>query len=296
MTRHVRRALSLTLASALFSAGAWGQGTDIRQTVTGVVKVASEYFGTAEGRELGRSVSGTTGGPTVVLTPGAAVSAGSVADITFDLSGATFAGTVSASALRDSTTASAISTEVRSGGAEGDASVTFRVEVETDTSGPFNFLVPTLMATGTVLETNPLTGAPTRVGVAVTSSIASVRASGTSFPDVIQGGGGNRTATPPTGTNDNDADTVDEISPMLSQVYDTMSPALNFTWSSARATPSRLTCGTARPSSRCSPRPLIRGTTPTRRSVRCGSGTLNVSANGVTPASTSRTCAAGMTR
>lgn len=217
--------MALILASALFSAGAWGQ-TVIRQSATGVVAVGSEFFGAAEGREVGGDIAGDATGPTIVLSSfdaqtgstAANVTAGNVADITFTLKGAMFTGPVSASTLTDSSGATNITTERRSGGTEGDNSVTFRVEIETATPGPFHFRVPILMATGAVLATNEDTGAPTAIGVGVTSMISSVRASGTPFPDVIQG------------ADDSDAATVDPIGVMQSQVYNTMLPALMYSW------------------------------------------------------------------
>ena len=140
MTRHIRRASALFLAGALFSAGAWGQAdTTIRQWAVGKIAIASEYFGTSEGRKIGRDLDDDTS-PKVILTVHAAsdtatsasIGQGNTARITYTLDGATFAETVSASNLRGYNlgAGASIDSEVVSGGSVGDASVTIEVEVQ----------------------------------------------------------------------------------------------------------------------------------------------------------------------
>ena len=259
MTRHVRRASALILASALFATGAWGQSTVLRQWATSI-NVASEYFGTVDGRELGRDVKGETTAPMVILTVhddaadgsgGGTIGIGNIARITYTLKGATFAETVSASNLTgDQLGSAAIATEVVEGGSTGDSSVTIEVEVETaaitgdadvdnnrmvaatDTDIPkLVFEVPMLQATGAVLASDMNTGAPTAVGVAITTSIANRRSRSNPFPGVIQGADADGEPT----AADNPVITaqgakVDPIGVMQSQVYNTMLPGLAFAW------------------------------------------------------------------
>lgn len=259
MTRHVRRASALILASALFAAGAWGQSTVLRQWATSI-DVASEYFGTTDGRELGRDVKGETTAPMVILTVhddaaagdgGGTIGIGNIARITYTLKGATFAETVSASNLTGAQLGSAeLATEIVEGGSVGDSSVTIEVEVETavitgdtqpdnnrmvdenDTDIPkLMFEVPMLQATGAVLASDMNTGAPTAVGVAITTSIANRRSRSNPFPGVIQGADADGTPT----AADNPALTaqgakVDPIGVAQSQVYNTALPGLAFAW------------------------------------------------------------------
>jgi len=262
MTRHVRRALALTLAGALFSAGAWGQATTLRQWVKNPINVASEYFGTADGRELGRDVKGQTTdcanqrcAPVVSITvhgdvndegvsPSGELGQGNIAQITYTLSGATFAETVSASNLTGANLGSAaLETEIVKGGAEGDSSVTIEVEVTggniagdtvlannwapTGAIPSIEFEVPMLQATSAVLHANPNTGAPVAVGVGITSTIAVRRARSNPFPNRIQGAdadGSRESGSESVGTK------VDAIGYMQSQVYNTMMPGLAFNW------------------------------------------------------------------
>lgn len=263
MTRHVRRASALILASALFAAGAWGQSTTIRQWAESI-DVASEYFGTTEGRELGRDVKGETTAPKIILTihddapaadGGGSIGAGNIARITYTLKGATFAETVSASNLTgdlgDGNTTAAIETEVVEGGSKGDSSVTIEVEVAgtvaitgddapdnnrmpspTDTGVPkLVFEVPMLQATGAVLSSDPNTGAPTAVGVAITTSIAVRRARDNPFPGVIQGADvGGTPVTAGEAPISAASAKIDPVAVAQSQVYNTMMPGLNFAW------------------------------------------------------------------
>lgn len=254
MTRHVRRASALILASALFAAGAWGQTTTLRQWADSI-DVASEYFGTADGRELGRDVKGEDNAPMVTITVhddtaidgGGVIGVGNIARITYTLKGATFAETVSASNLTGAQLggSAALETEIVEGGAEGDSSVTIEVEVAggnitgdtdvgnhmavdpTDTDIPkIMFEVPMLQATGTVLSSDPTTGRATAVGVAITSSIAVRRARDNPFPGRIQGADADHV----TGDSPAVGPKVDAIGVDQSQVYNTMMPALSFSW------------------------------------------------------------------
>lgn len=260
MTRHVRRASALILASALFAAGAWGQTVTLRQWASSI-DVASEYFGTVDGREVGRDVKGEDTAPVVTLTvhanieedgttavSGAALGQGNIARITYTLKGATFAETVSASNLtgEDLTSGAALETEIVEGGSTGDSSVTIEVEVTgADITGDatldnnrmpgagvpkINFEVPMLQVTGAVLSSNPNTGAPTAVGVAVTSTIAVRRARGNPFPGVIQGADADGTVTGDPAALTAAGPKVDAIAVAQSQVYNTMMPGLAFSW------------------------------------------------------------------
>lgn len=265
MTRHVRRASALFLASALFAAGAWGQSTVLRQWATSI-SVASEYFGTVDGREVGRDVKGETTAPMVILTVhdsaadgtgGGSIGAGNIARLTYTLKGATFAETVSASnltgVLGNTTTRLPLETEIVSGGSEGDSSVTIEVEVTgtaaitgdtdvdnnrmvsaTDADIPkIMFEVPMLQATGAVLSSDPNTGAPTAVGVAVTTSIAVRRARDNPFPGVIQGADADGTPTSDTDPTITAAgEKIDKVAVAQSQVYNTALPGLAFAWAS----------------------------------------------------------------
>ena len=236
MTRHVRRASALILAGALFSAGAWGQSTMLQQSVgmdanmmSTKIAVASEYFGAADGRELGRDAKGGME-PMVVLTVmdneavqgTGSIGVDNIARITYTVTGGTFAETVSSSSLTAST-AGDIQTEIVDGGAAGDASVTIEVEtLETlNVNDTLTFAVPMLQATGAVLSSDPATGKPTAVGVKVVASIAVRRSTSNPFPSAITGSG-----TMPAGA----------ITVADSQVYDTMMPALMLGWTNTGST------------------------------------------------------------
>lgn len=258
MTRHVRRASALILASALFAAGAWGQTVTLRQWASSI-DVAAEYFGAADGREVGRDVKGNTADPlppriTVTIhgnvspddgttVTAGAIDEGNIARITYALRGATFAETVSSSNLTGANLAgdAVLETEIVSGGAEGDSSVTIEVEVAggniasddtlannravTGTPPRLVFEVPMLQVTGAVLETDPLTGATVKKGVTVTASIAPRRSRSNPFPTVIQGADADGMA---------DGSTVgakvDKIALAQSQVYNMLSHGLDFAW------------------------------------------------------------------
>lgn len=255
MTRHVRRASALILASALFSAGAWGQATTLRQWVENPISVASEYFGTADGRELGRDVKGSTAAPMVAITihgavdgdgqnPSGVLGQGNIARITYTLNGATFAETVSASNLTGANIGTAaLETEVVAGGDEGDTSVTIEVEVTgADIAGDATltnnwmptgaipkivFEVPMLQATGAILYANPNTGTPEAVGVGITSTIAVRRSRSNPFPNRIQGADadGSRVS--------GELSVGGKVDPILhpqSQVYSTAQSGLAFNW------------------------------------------------------------------
>ena len=266
MTRQMRRALALTLAGALFSAGAWGQSTVIRQYAESI-DVASEYFGTADGREVGRDIKGETGAPKVILAildEYVATSADDTSDagtgsigqdntaqITYQFRGATFAETVSASNLDGVNLGSTdIETEVVSGGAKGDSSVTIEVKVVDGNIGAqahsaalhraatpgastptLVFEVPMLQVKGmTVLESDSVSGAPTHMGVSVKASIAVRRATDNPFPTSVQGLDADDQLTD---ENDNVVSygpKADKIGIAQSQVYSTMAPALTFAW------------------------------------------------------------------
>ena len=232
MTRHIRRASALLLASALFSAGAWGQTEYFRQSVTGMLSIASEYFGAPDGREVGDDVYGNptnddtvTPAPRLVLTytGGTSISGGGEAEVTYTLEGATFAGTVPASAVTGADGANIASKRER-GGTAGDVSVTFLVEATSDFSSgsAITFEVPLLNVTGAVLESGAgPDDPPEAVGVGITTSISSIRSTGTPLPLDVLGPDDNVDTTKPE---------EDEITYLQEQVYSTKDPALSFTW------------------------------------------------------------------
>ncbi|MCY3794560.1 MAG: hypothetical protein OXG51_09330 [Gammaproteobacteria bacterium] len=239
MIRHMARSAALVLSGALLASGAWGQDSILRQSVTNKIDIASEYFGTAEGREVGRDVVGETTAPMVVLTVAddpsddntspTGVTEGNVARLTYTLTGATFAETVSSSAL---TSSIAVTTEVVGGGAQDDTSVT--IELTLDAAAPvdttFTFSVPLLQVVPAILASNPENGAPTHVGVGVSTSLAVRKATGTPFSSSIQD---TTDVEAPAGSPAGTPNPVDPVMVGNSQVYSTMMPALAFAWALA---------------------------------------------------------------
>ena len=236
MIRHMTRSAALVLSGALLASGAWGQDSVLRQSVTNKISIASEYFGSPDGRKVGKDVVRETAAPMVVLTladdptddaTSSGVSSGNVARITYSLTGATFAETVSSSAL---TSNISVTTEVVSGGSVGDGSVTLEMTLDADAAltSTFTFSVPLLQVTPAVLSSNPTTGAPTAMGVSVGASLAVRKATGTPFSVSIQD------ATDIADADGNaltgDANLPDPVLVGSSQVYDTMMPALTYAW------------------------------------------------------------------
>lgn len=204
MIRQTMRSVALAAAGLVLSSVAWGQGSVLRQVTssdTAMIMVASEYFG-GEPRSVLLSkfdiVDGTAGlqRPYVGLNnDGAAITAGNAAEITFTLAGAAFLQAATASNLDrrgencSGTAGGDVSVSVVSGGARGDESVTFRVEVATGENVGVDeaicFWVPDLSVGLTTVSGPGVT--PAVMGVQVTSSIRTVTTSGTTFPSVING-------------------------------------------------------------------------------------------------------------
>ena len=247
MIRHMTRSAALLLTGALLASGAWGQDSILRQSVANKINIASEYFGSPDGREVGQHVVGTTTAPSVVLTVSddpsdtntspTGVTSGNVARITYELTGATFAGTVGSSVLTSSVSAT---TEVISGGAQGDSSVTIELTLNATapTDATFTFSVPMLQVTPAVLSSHPDTGAPTAMGVAVSTSIATRKSSGTPFSTSIQDA---------TDVLDEDGNAItgennlaDPVLVGSQQVYNTMTPALTFAWAAPWSSTSKV--------------------------------------------------------
>ncbi|MYF48980.1 MAG: hypothetical protein F4220_02350 [Gammaproteobacteria bacterium] len=210
MIRQTMRSAALAVVGLLLANVAWGQGPVLRQASSAMQYVASEYFG-GEARMVQVSNMDvdrpeTDNGqqrPYVGLTlSGGPVTRGNSANITFTLHGATFDQPASPTNLdqRPNTggavcagdRGNAIEASVISGGARGDSSVTYRVEL-TDTvdaglpnDNAICFWVPDLSVT---LATISAPGAtPVVRGVNVTASaIEPVVSSGTPFPSRISG-------------------------------------------------------------------------------------------------------------
>ena len=198
--QKMRSALPL-LAGLLLSAGAWGQSVILLQDNDPVVNVASEYFGSSGSREVlltrenGRGAIKVNVNEAVDGTPGT-VEVGNEAEITFTLNGATFAASATSSHLQyfDSagggTPQADIAKDVVRGGARGEQSVTYSLEVvtalDTGDEGFLYFDPPNLDVSPVVL--NP-TAAPStqRRGVTVVATIETGRALANPFPSNIVG-------------------------------------------------------------------------------------------------------------
>ena len=168
MIRHAGRALALFAVGALFAGGAWAQ-TTLTQSVGNAYLVAEELLGSADGTVIKLSsaaetaTAGSAAQPVVKLTVGTGtttsggVEQDNTAEVTFNLTGAAFAQNVGSSALdlRNSggTAITGLATEVISGGATGDASVTFLIEATQDigTTNYLAFWVPDLSVTPTTV-------------------------------------------------------------------------------------------------------------------------------------------------
>ena len=200
MIRQTMRLVALAAAGLVLAGGAWGQV--LRQTTSADFLVAHEFFGASGGREVLASkvdLDGTAEGtqaPYVALTVGGtAVAVGNAADVTFTVVGATFSETVSPANL-DRRAANCggerqnnlLVTGPTSGGAKGDSSVTFKVEVtgnELAADQAICFWVPNLQATLTTVSAPGVT--PAEMGVNVTASISQGVTNSNPFPAVING-------------------------------------------------------------------------------------------------------------
>ena len=211
--QKMRSALPL-LAGLLLSAGAWGQTVKFVQDNQGMALVASEYFGSADGREV--TFDGDKR-PMITLqimdddtagSPGNGVlDVRNEAKLTFTLNGATFASSVRAGDLKlydnaagneiGDTTAdvesNAMQKSIASGGGRGDRSVTFDLEVtgttaidpEADTGHEFlAFEMPSLQVTPARFSaTDPTAGS----GVTVVAGLVAGRSGANPFPSRVEG-------------------------------------------------------------------------------------------------------------
>lgn len=210
MIRQMVRSAALFAAGLLLANVAWGQAV-LRQSSSMPQLVAAEYFG-GEARMVQVSNMDivqpeTPNGqqrPYVELNlTGAAIDDGNTADITFVLTGATFDQPVSPNLLDQRATgcpsgtgAAApgddIEATVREGGARGDSSVTFGVEVTDTAAGTLAtgqslcFWIPDLSVTLATVSA-PTVTPPVR-GVNVTATVIKpIATTGSTFPSRISG-------------------------------------------------------------------------------------------------------------
>ena len=155
--------MALFAVGALFAGGAWAQGT-LTQSVANAYLVAEELLGSADGTVIKLSsaattaTAGTAAQPAVKLTVGGqGVEADNTAEVTFNLTGAAFGQNVGSSTLdlrnSDGSSSTGLATEVISGGATGDASVTFLIEATSTINADqyLAFWVPDLSVTPTTV-------------------------------------------------------------------------------------------------------------------------------------------------
>ena len=211
MIEQKMRSALLLLAGSLLAAGAWGQTVKFVQNNQGMVQVASEYFGSADGREV--TFDGDKQ-PMITLqimdddtvTGAGVLDVRNEATLTFTLNGATFASSVNAGDLKlydnpagneiGDTTAdvesNAMQKSVASGGTRGDRSVTFDLEVTGTTAinpatgGPkfLAFEMPSLQVTPARFSaTDPAAGS----GVTVVAGLVAGRSGASPFPSRVEG-------------------------------------------------------------------------------------------------------------
>ena len=184
MFEKVKRAAVLLAVGAAFCPGAWGQVT-AAQKVLDKKTIAAEYFGAAEGRMV--AARSATNLPTrvAILFRNATIQGGNEADLTFSLTGATFAGRVSLSQFN---VPGDVSVKLVEGGQGGDSSVTVRIRVSPSQFVSLNrevyFVVPDLQVTPVILNPPDAPGDQKR-GAAVDVSIEVVTRASGPFPDVI---------------------------------------------------------------------------------------------------------------
>ena len=200
MIEQAMRSALLLLAGMLLSAGALGQTVTLTQVDDYTVTLAAEYFG-GDAREVtftGNSQAAVRlnfadapGGGTGTLD------AENTRSITFTLNGATFAASATPNHLSfhlDGTAAGNIARTVTDGGARGDRSVTYLLEVVTTftPAGGNDFLyfsLPNLDVSPVVLNPNAVPSAQVR-GVTVTAALGSDgRSASNPFPDRVLGSG-----------------------------------------------------------------------------------------------------------
>ena len=247
MIRQTMRSAALAVVGLLLANVAWGQPV-LRQSASAMQYVAAEYFG-GEARmvqvsnmDLDMETASTgTQRPYVGLNlSGGPITDGNTADITFTLMGATFDQPVSPSLLDQRTSVagppfvacpsgeggttptigSNVEVTVREGGARGDSSVTFRVEVTDTADGnlvnaqSLCFWIPDLSVS---LATVSAPGAtPAMRGVRVTASaISPVATTGTAFPSRISGPATADTTEGGTGSAPNPGSVILQATPAL---------------------------------------------------------------------------------
>ena len=217
MIEQKMRSALLLFAGLALASGAWGQTTIITQSMGGNLNLASEYFGTSEGREVlftmpdfPNFVSADTSQPYIRLlieddpdrTGTGSVGEDNTTLITFTLRGATFAASAGGTNLRyfiGGGLGDAVSVSVDSGGNRGDSSVTYEVETTgeiplTGAAKALYFFPPALMVSPILLnpaETNPLAQI---MGATVVASIdgRNARSSSNPFPRSVRGSGTDR--------------------------------------------------------------------------------------------------------
>ena len=149
MIEQKMRSALLLFAGLALASGAWGQTTTITQTKGGNINVASEFFGSPEGREVNLILpdvsdfaSAATSQPYIVLTiaqvgGAGVVGSGNTTMITYTLYGATFAASASGTDLRYFEGAALdtdgdIVVRLADGGNRGDRMVTYEVETKAE--------------------------------------------------------------------------------------------------------------------------------------------------------------------
>ena len=176
-------------AMLAFPSGAWGQSSfDHRLEQSSdpgsATKIASEYFGAPDGREVQARASDADAAKIVIqLLAGGddPVSAGNEADLTFSLAGATFASRVSLSQF-ESTDAD-VSLSLATGGQKGDSSVTVHVGLAGDgmnDAAKIIFTLPDLHVTPVVIDDSGTEGATVDASIEITTSAGRI-----TFPDEI---------------------------------------------------------------------------------------------------------------
>ena len=216
MIEQKMRSALLLFAGLALASGAWGQTTIITQSMGGNLRLASEYFGTPDGREVrfvlpdvSDFASAATSQPYIALaitdddaqSGTGELGTNNTTMITFTLRGATFASSAGGTNLRyfeGASLGSKITVSVDSGGNRGDSSVTYEVEttdvIAVGDNPALYFFPPHLQVTPILLnpaETNPLAQI---MGVTVTASIdgRDARSSSNPFPRSVRGSGTDR--------------------------------------------------------------------------------------------------------
>ena len=216
MIEQKMRSALLLFAGLALASGAWGQTTIITQTMGGNLNLASEYFGTPDGREVLFTMPNfpdfVTGAsqPHIALTISddtAQAGTGELGSnnttmITFTLRGATFAASAGGTNLRffvGGGLGDDITVSVSSGGNRGDSSVTYEVETTdviplTGGAKALYFFPPALQVAPVLLnpaETNPTAQI---MGATIVASIdgRDARSSSNPFPRSVRGSGTDR--------------------------------------------------------------------------------------------------------